>query len=203
MTRLEGIILAGGRSERMGRDKALLPIGGVPLLRILAERMSAHCGRIWIACGDETRIERYLAAVAGVESAEIRFAPDVVPGCGPMSGLHAVLTAMPENGGWALALACDMPQLSESLLQRMRMAAVAAEQAGRPAGAVHAPGEPMHALYHKRALPVLQTQLERGDYRMLRLLERVDAVTVEPETEEQRAAFRNLNTPGDLTSFHE
>jgi molybdopterin-guanine dinucleotide biosynthesis protein A len=59
---VNGLIAAGWRSERMSRDKALLPAGGVPLIAVLLMRM-AHCARIVIAAGSAVRTQTYRAAL--------------------------------------------------------------------------------------------------------------------------------------------
>lgn len=95
-------------------------------------------------------------------------------------------------------MGCDMPRLSASLLARMRAAAAAAMRVP----IVHADGQPFHALYHTDLALAAQALLERGDYRFMQLLrEQCDAVLVEPERDEEHAAFTNLNTPEAFASF--
>jgi Molybdopterin-guanine dinucleotide biosynthesis protein A len=191
-----GLIIAGGQSSRMGRDKALLPVGGLPLIAVLVARMARHCGRIIIASGDERRAREYRAAIApvlesgAIDERRVAFAPDRYAGCGPLAGLHAGLTEL--QTGWALVMGSDMPHVSASLLDRMR---AAAESAGTAAAVVHAPGQPFHALYRAGLAREAAERLERGDRRLLALLDRPDAVIVTPGTDEEREAFVNLNTP--------
>jgi molybdopterin-guanine dinucleotide biosynthesis protein A len=193
---ISGLIIAGGRSSRMGRDKALLPVGGLPLIAVLLARMAPHCGRIIIAAGDERRAREYRAAIApaleggAIAERRVAFALDRYAGCGPLAGLHAGLSEL--QTGWALVTGSDMPHVSASLLARMRAAAAAA---GAAAAVVHAPGQPFHALYRAGLAREVAERLERGDRRLMALLERPDAVVVAPETDEEREAFVNLNTP--------
>ncbi|MBO7747444.1 molybdenum cofactor guanylyltransferase [Paenibacillus sp. MWE-103] len=113
-----GILLAGGRSSRMGRNKALLPVGGKPLLRHAAEAMLAlGLRRVVVACGPAERAGDYGPLLAGLPG-EIGFAADRFPDSGPLAGLHAALTAMPAPG-YGFAMACDMPALSAPLLARL------------------------------------------------------------------------------------
>lgn len=139
---LSGIILAGGRSTRMGRNKALLEVGGTPLLRHLAEAMlELGMKRVLVASGTEERAGEYGALLQGLPG-EVDFVADQYPDCGPLAGLHAALTAMPESG-YGFAMACDMPVLSASLFERLREAVgdaghLAEEASGMPEG--DAPG---------------------------------------------------------------
>jgi len=196
---LNGLIIAGGQSSRMGADKALLVVNGRTLLATMIDNLSKRCRRIVIAVGDSERVQTYKEAIAADRAATqmsttaqaaaaITFAIDRYAGCGPLAGLHAGLSELQE--GYALVMGCDMPQWSETLLERMAAAA-----RHNQADVVHAAGQPFHALYHARVGRQALAQLEREDYRFMRLLEHVRAVQVEPETEEERLAFVNLNTP--------
>lgn len=128
-----GVVLAGGQSTRMGRDKALLPIAGKPLVRHLAERMAAlGIRRLIVACGTEARGREYGALLQGLAGAdEIVTAADAYPGSGPLAGLHAALGAVPERG-YAFVMACDMPTVSVGLFARLLQAA---EGGGAQSGA--------------------------------------------------------------------
>jgi len=200
--RIGGLILAGGQSSRMGRDKALLPVGGLPLIAVLLARMARHCGRVIIAAGDERRAREYRAAIApvleggAIAERRVAFALDRYAGCGPLAGLHAGLSEL--QTGWALVMGSDMPHVSASLLARMRSAAASS---GAAAAVVHAPGQPFHALYRASLAREIAERLERGERRLLALLERPDAVAVAPEPDEAREAFVNLNTPEAYAAY--
>jgi len=200
--RIGGLILAGGQSSRMGRDKALLPVGGLPLIAVLLARMARHCGRVIIAAGDERRAREYCAAIApvleggAIAERRVAFALDRYAGCGPLAGLHAGLSEL--QIGWALVMGSDMPHVSASLLNRMRSAAASS---GAAAAVVHAPGQPFHALYRASLAREIAERLERGERRLLALLKRPDAVAVAPEPDEAREAFVNLNTPEAYAAY--
>lgn len=100
---LAGIVLAGGLSSRMGRDKALLPWQGRTLLEHMRGLlMLAGAERVWVS-------GRY-PAFAGV--------PDRVTRCGPLGGLYSVALQMPDGPAWVVPV--DMPRLSPALLQQLR-----------------------------------------------------------------------------------
>jgi molybdopterin-guanine dinucleotide biosynthesis protein A len=186
---ITGIILAGGQSTRMGSNKALLPVDGKPLLRHLAERMLAlGMRRIIVACGTEDRGREYRALLQGL-AGDVGLAADRFPDCGPLAGLHAALSAMPEDG-YGFAMACDMPVISETLFERMRRAA---EEAARCPQLIRTALQPFHALYHTSAVGELERRLERGDLRVMPLLGALLTIEMAPTADEEEA-FVNLNT---------
>lgn len=136
-----GIILAGGRSTRMGRNKALLPIAGKPLVRHLAEGMLAlGIARIVVACGPEARGPEYGALLRDLPG-DVVMAADHYPDCGPLAGLHAALSAMPEPGGYGFVMACDMPVIAVTLFERMLQAAVNSGAVELKAESIDGPGQ--------------------------------------------------------------
>src|SRR5512138_3186509 len=102
-----GVVLVGGRSARMGSDKALLTVEGRPLYRIALDALrGAGLSRLLLAGGGRARFEE--EAVAVVE--------DVHPGSS-LGGLHAGLLSA--GTGWIFALACDMPSPSPGLIRQL------------------------------------------------------------------------------------
>ncbi len=190
---LGSIILAGGQSRRMGRNKALL-------------RLEA---------GGPTLIERAVGAVSGFGPVllvtntpdEYAFlglpmALDAVGGQGPLAGLLAGLTA--SSAAHNFVLACDMPQLQPALLRYMaarpRDYDVLVPRWTAPDGAEQV--ETLHAIYSKACIPAVAACLERGKRRMVGFYGDVRVLYLdEPElraVDPDLAGFRNLNTPEDL-----
>ena len=97
------IILAGGRSSRMGTDKAKLRIGDKTLLELMVEKVR----RLGISD----------VVVSGCSEcpADTRYAPDLIPDRGPLSGIHAGLTQIRHKSG--LVLPVDMPLIPEETLR--------------------------------------------------------------------------------------
>lgn len=106
---------------------------------------------------------------------------DDVPGLGPIGGLATALRRAPE----VFVVACDMPFLDAGLIWRM-----ASDLPGYDAVAI--PGEPLHAAYDARILPVVEQQIAAGDYGMQHLLARLRVKFVEA------APIINVNTPEEL-----
>lgn len=100
-----GIILAGGQSRRMGRDKALLNIGGKTVIERVKAAVQPCVSQLCLASAPDQRYE-FL---------HLPLAPDEFPGQGPLSGLYAGMNAM--DAQWYVLSACDLPFASTSLLE--------------------------------------------------------------------------------------
>jgi molybdopterin-guanine dinucleotide biosynthesis protein A len=174
----------------MGRDKALIEIGGKPLVRLVAERLAECADPILLASGGS----RKLGALPYEEI------PDAAPGAGPIAGLVAALSASPHD--LLVAAAVDMPFVSADVF-RLLLELRAGEDAVVP---VTGEGrQPLHALYHRSALPHLADALERGRYSLREALAGVDVREVGREEwgaiDPQGRFALNLNTKEDLRSL--
>lgn len=179
-------VLAGGRSSRMGTDKALLEIGGRPLVLLVADRLSEVCGSVAIIGTPD------LYANLG-----LRVVPDSFPGQGPLAGIEAALAASSVEAN--LIVACDMPSLSAEALEALF------EAGGDCALPRHADGkiEPLCAVYHRRCHARVRELLEsgiRGVTEALRLLE-TEGFALRYVQVTARETFANLNTPEDLERY--
>lgn len=190
-----GLILAGGRSTRMGRDKALLPVDGQPMLaRLIGAMRAAVAGDIVVSVSSVERETHYRERL-GSAADGVTFVVDRTPEAGPIAGLAAGLAALPE--GYAYAAACDAPELSKLWVARLLQEA---ESSGAQVVAAH--GEPLHALYHTGAARPAEEAIAEDDYRLMSLLRRTGAVLL-ALTERERAEYGlyNLNTPEQYESY--
>src|SRR5579885_2333408 len=159
-TALAGFVLAGGRSSRMGRDKALLELAGEPLLVRMVRMMTEAAGSA-VILGDPKRYGGLGFPVMA----------DRIAGLGPLGGL---LTALESTAAdWNLMVACDMPGVTAALLREIvthaRMSADA-----RCVAAVSGRGpEPLCAAYHRSCLAEVQRAVEERRLRMRELLTRL------------------------------
>ena len=167
------IILAGGKSSRMGTDKTKLPYGGETLLERAYRKFSGHFETLISARGD-----------VGIAGAHIIC--DIIPGLGPISGLHAALQEYES----VFLVAADMP-FTDPEIARL----VIEYGSGAPACAATANGrvEPLFAYYTRAVLPELESAISSGDYSLHRLLERVGARHFEAPFE----MLDNINRPED------
>lgn len=184
---LTGIVLAGGLSTRMGRDKASLPWGGEDLLHAALRALAPVCDRLIVVSNQPRAI-----ALAGVSVVADRFA-----GCGPLAGIHAGLTAA--TGDYSFVAACDMPYLRSAAVAWMAAAAV-----GYDAAVPFIDGyyHPLHAVYSRRCLPAIERMLTAGQ---CRVLDFYPDIRLRPVGADELACFdpdlamlNNLNTPADL-----
>lgn len=184
---ITGIVLAGGRSARMGRDKALLDAGGQPLVVALARRLAELGGEVLVASGDGGRL-------AGLGLDEVA---DVVAGAGPLGGIVAGL----ERASTTLAavVAVDMPEASPAVLRLL-----AAAHRGEPAVVPAVAGrlQPLHAVWATAAAGDLRRLLADGQRSVTaaaRLLgARVAGPQVWAPADPAGAFARNVNRPRDL-----
>jgi molybdopterin-guanine dinucleotide biosynthesis protein A len=184
---LAGLVLAGGAATRMGGDKALIVFEGQALIVRVAERLARATDPVLVASGRPGR----LGAIGFPEVA------DLSPGCGPLGGLVAGLSASPHQ--LTAVVAVDMPHVSPGLLGFLA-SLHADEDAVAPLGETGV--EPLHAVYSRSALPAMQEALRQGQYGLRRLLSRLRVRHVAAEEwghleVDPRFAF-NMNRPQDL-----
>lgn len=176
---LDALILAGGKSSRMGgKHKGDLKIGGETFTQHLINELSGKTDRVWISYGEEIH-EKY-------ENCEI--VTDQYVACGPMGGLHAGLSAARSER--IFVVACDMPFVKGELIEMLENHLTEEADAVVPVveGRVH----PLAAIYRKSILPIVTEYLENGNYRMYRLVENLKTAYV--KIEEQAYMMRNINT---------
>ena len=217
-----GYVLAGGKSSRMGRDKALLELAGKPLVQHAVVKLQRICAEVHLL-GNRNELAVYGPLVR-----------DVHEGRGPLSGIEAALEDSQYD--WNLFMPVDMPFLPTSFLgwwvpmalarakEGMRMAMLTVDE--RP--------QPALCLLHKDVLPFVKQAMEQGGFKLFRVFEEAERelsvrtgvssgvlfnlpwsvdqqLTVLPGenypwcklTKEQDAArrlwFANLNTPEEFT----
>jgi molybdopterin-guanine dinucleotide biosynthesis protein A len=180
-----GFVLAGGRSSRMGRNKALLPYHGRPLVEFVAATVSRAAGGATLV-GDPNLFGNL----------EFPAIPDRYPGEGPLGG---ILTALAHSrADWNLVAACDLPGLTAPFLSELldRAASLDAD-ALLPAGPSGRP-EPLCAVYHLRAGEHLEQAFAAGTRKITAALEGLHVIRWElPEA----AIFHNVNTPDDWARY--
>jgi molybdopterin-guanine dinucleotide biosynthesis protein A len=180
-------IQAGGRSERMGRDKARVLLAGRPLITYVLERVVRLGAEILVTTNAP---EEY--AFLGV-----RLVADEHPGAGALAGLRTALRAARHET--VLVLACDLPFVSIPLLEYMLGLAPQTEAVvPRWRGEL----EPLHAVYRRTCLPAIERSLAEGRRRMISFLPAVRLTVVEDDQvaayDPQGLTFFNVNTPNDL-----
>ncbi len=181
---ISAAVLAGGQSRRMGHDKAALVIHGETLLARTARLMRA--------------LTPDVAIIGPIERAtlvpDLPIIPDRWPGSGPLGGIATAFQAL--SGDVMLIVGCDMPFLQPALL-RYLVSLIPGYDAVvvRLDGQVH----PLHAVYQRCCLPILEEQLAAGDLRVHRFLSRLHVRYVEGDEfdpfDPQHLSLFNANTP--------
>jgi molybdenum cofactor guanylyltransferase len=188
-----GFVIAGGKSSRMGADKAFLEFGGQTLLDRALTVMGAVCERVTIV-GDPARFAKY-------ESPRYKsVVADIFSGCGPLAGIHAALVHSPAKLN--LMLAVDMPFVSQELLGFLF--AVAADEDNHAIITVPRTSkgfQPLCAVYRREFSTTAEEALRAGKYKIDAAFSSV-AVRVIEEAELAAAGFTeqsffNVNTPQD------
>ncbi len=182
-----GFVLAGGKSTRMGQDKADLKLDGRSLLEHALAGLRSVCREV---------------AILGKRDLYGQWAPvyeDIFPGCGPLGGIHAALTNSQTE--YNLIIAVDTPFLQPDFLSYMAERAVAS-------GAVVTTPEiagytqPLCTVYGKAFLPIAERALKAGNYKITPLFPPGETVLISEQELRQFAfgaeMFENLNTPQDL-----
>jgi molybdopterin-guanine dinucleotide biosynthesis protein A len=183
---LTGLVLAGGTSRRMGRDKAFLELGGRPLIQVVIECMTQVCAEVLVVAGDA---RPYTGL--GVRVVEDRFR-----GVGVLGGLHAGLEAATHE--LALGVGCDMPFLDPDLLR-----AFAGWAEGFDVAVLRYPDgeqvEPLHGAYRRTCLPAMEAAMRAGRRRIISFFPQVRVRYVTPEDvtpfDPDLRSLRNVNTP--------
>lgn len=190
------MLVAGGGSRRMGGDKALMPLGGRPMIAHAAGALTEVFERVVVAAKDTEKF-----SFLGLPLVE-----DELDISSPLAGVHAGLLAL--DAPWALAVGCDTPFLQPEFLRFM-----ASEYRGEEALAPFVEGhlQPLHAIYAKCAAPRIEAFAASGrraaheflESLSLRIL-RDDGVAAPIGLRFGRAfaafapSFRNINTPEEF-----
>jgi len=190
MTRgLSLVVLAGGLSRRMGRDKATLSAGGPTITERIIERLSPVVDEVILAAG-----------ARNLELGGARIVHDHFPGAGPLAGIHAGLRATAFDYAWVVA--CDYPDIDPAI-GRCLARAVTGFDVAVPLIAGRAQG--VCAVYSVRLVALIE-QLIGSDRRSVdallescsvRYLDEGELRQVEPKLR----SFRNLNTPADYDEW--
>ena len=183
------VILAGGLSRRMGRDKAALPAGGVTLIEHIARRLAPVVDETIVAGGSGRH------NLPGATLVDDRY-----PGLGPLAGIHAGLLAARAPLVWVVG--CDLPDVDPGL------AALLCGLAGDVDAVVpRIDSEPQGvcAIYDRALAPRIEGLLNAGERRVKSLLaaSNVRYVTLEElrVVDPQLRSFRNINTPADYRAW--
>lgn len=216
---LTGILLAGGKSKRMGKPKAFLELHSCPLISYPLRILKLFCSEIFIVtqtpelfssllgCHSPVRGNLYLdSCFHRNDKQQIKILTDLYTEAGPMGGIFTGL----ENAAnrWAIVLPCDMPYVRKELLSGLVNLSIA--QSFLEAIVPSCPNktgaetsiQPLCALYSKSCLPVFHKKIQSELVSLLTVLPELECKTIhwlelDPE-DSDGISFTNINTPLDL-----
>lgn len=181
-----GIILAGGKSSRMGENKAFVLFSNQPLVEILLDKVSALFKDLMIVSNKPHLYQKY----------GIRVEKDVFQDCGPLGGIYTGLFCSQNLHNFILA--CDMPFANQDLIRYMLEKSAdsdvtIAEHNGRL--------EPLCAVYSKNCIQPVKEQLVRNNLKIVDFFKHVRVKTISEEEvarfDPEGCCFANINTPED------
>jgi molybdopterin-guanine dinucleotide biosynthesis protein A len=180
-----GLVLAGGKSSRLGQDKTQVMHEGQTLLTRTATLLERHVERV------------YISSRSAMDTGAWPVIMDETERIGPAGG---IITALRKLGGPVLVLACDLPFMEDSVIERLKAA-----REERPPHCVLTTWnlknsgfiENLVAIYETQALPLLEEGMDKGVFKLSRLIPAELRHTL-TYSEEERRIFFNVNYPGDL-----
>jgi molybdopterin-guanine dinucleotide biosynthesis protein A len=181
-----GYVLAGGRSRRMGRDKALLRVRGETLVERALGTMRHVVSDVAIV-GDRPDLAHFAEIV-----------PDAASGVGPVAGLVAGTGHCMRE--WALFMPVDVPQMSAETLTQMLDAARETDALGLVPLADGVP-QPLCVVLHRTLHDALARQMLSGERKVLRALEGAAGARLIFMPVRGLDQFANLNTPEDVAEY--
>ncbi len=175
-----GYVFAGGRSSRMGRDKALLELAGKPLLRHAVKKLRRVCMDVHVLTAN---LE--FAAYAPI-------VPDIHPGCGPLGGMEAGLAH--SAFAWNLFMPVDMPFLPSAFLDNWIRRTLMDEKRGARLSMFTVKGmpQPTLAMVHRDVIPSVASAMERQEFKLYPVLEQAGRELAAKRGVLLGMAFRNL-----------
>ncbi len=186
---VNAIILCGGRSSRMGFDKAFLRLGGKTLVERQVEFLKERFGKFILVTNSPWQYKAM---------SRVKIVTDIVPGLGPMGGLYTGLKN--SDSEYNFVTACDLPFISQDLASYMAGSIKQGFQAVIP----HHQGkyQPLYAVYSRSCLGKISEALAAGKLKLARLLSEFKVKKVAGNEllrfGDPDVFFRNINTPQDL-----
>ena len=187
-----GVILAGGKSRRMGENKALMQLGDDSLIGHVIRRMRPITDELLLVTNSPTEYAHLGVSMHG----------DIFPGAGTLGGIYTGVTHASHNA--VLCVACDSPFLNPKLLTYL---ASILEEYDAVMPYTHRNNtqttlQTLCAAYSKRCLPIIASMLRESELRVHALQERAHIKRVSPEVWQEfdpdGASFFNINTPEDF-----
>lgn len=182
---VNGYVLAGGKSSRMGTDKALLELAGKPLVLRAVEKLRRVCADISIL-GNRSELEIYAPMIR-----------DLHEGCGPLAGIEAALSRSEKL--WNLFMAVDMPFVPVGFLESWIKVVLQQESARVSMFCVDGRPQPALCMLHKDVAPYVERAVAQGEFKLLPVLESAAEDLAMKQRMAMDAIFVNLSWSGNAS----
>ena len=196
--RVTGIILAGGKSSRLGRDKAWEDVGGQRIIDRVIGALQSSCDEVLII-GDRPERQSELSLPKCIQ-----YRSDELKGRGSIGGLYTGLKS--SDTLWSLVVACDMPFISRELI-RFMLSIISKNRCDAIVPIINGRYQPTHALYNSTCIPFIEKNISSGNFRMDSYF---DEIYLEEISEDvinsikgAELSFFNVNTEDDLFTARE
>ena len=190
------IILCGGRSRRMGKDKGSLVLNGKPMLIHVLDTIKGIVDEIVLVLRDQEQIDRYKPILKDIDMS-IKIVTDETKDQGPLVGILTGLSYI--NSEYAQILPCDSPFISKSFV--LKMFEIAGAKKFDAVVPIWDDGhiEPLHSIYKKDVLNKGRNLVKNEQYNVKSLIDNLNVKYVDvEELDESTMSFRNLNCVEDL-----
>ena len=195
------IVLCGGQSRRMGRDKGSMIIQDKPMIKHILSTLNHIIDEAVIVLNNQERIDKYGEFIDPQDyTYTITFCEDEIKNKGPMPGIMTGLENI--NGDYGLILPCDSPYVSKDYIQTIFSEIDDKYQAIVPyhdADNKIKTSEPLHSIYSKNIIPEIEKLVNDDVLHIKGLIEKIDTKFVLIDNKKiEKKEFRNLNRPEDV-----
>ena len=199
------IILCGGQSRRMGKDKGSLIIKDKPMIKYILSTLNNEIDEVIIVLNDSKRIDKYMEFINPEDySYKLKFVEDKIKNKGPISGILTGLENI--SSEYAIVFPCDNPFVTKNTIQTLFNEITCNIQAVVP---YHDPenklktSEPLHSIYNKNIIPLIDNLILNDSLHIKGIIEKIDTKFVLIDNKKiLKKEFRNLNHPKDLKIFN-
>ena len=182
---ISGIVLAGGKSSRMGEDKGLMQLSEKPMVAHVIDQLRP--------CVEEVLL---IANRPQYEQFGCRVLPDLVKAVGPMGGIYTGLKDSPTH--YSFFVSCDMPFITSAAVNYLIEQAAGAQIT---VATMHGQLQPLFGLYNKTCIPMLEQSIKEGRCKLQQLILEAEhqLVPMDSLAAQHNLLFENINTPQEFS----